>query len=196
MREWRNLTAADGSNPDFYAQLPMRRGRARTQAWFSEGALPIQYRARIAGFAMYPLRYPLPPEDRRATPMAGLFGGRLCAAAIASMSRACAKRLRVLPKRSAARWQPRPANPSMRPAFASAARRNGWIRCVLILYRGCAKRGDLPANAAGIAVRDAKSPPPRCKACCPPFATRIVSPKPTTIFSCYSCFSCGSQRAT
>ncbi|PNE10596.1 MAG: hypothetical protein CR217_13390 [Beijerinckiaceae bacterium] len=52
---------------------------------------------------------------------------KLFAAAIARMSRACAKRRRALPKRRAVSLRAQGANTWTRPSFASAVRRNGWM---------------------------------------------------------------------
>jgi len=66
-----------------------------TRGSFPDGVnAPVQYGARIRSFVVYLLHHQLLPEDRLVELMADLFGVKLAAATIASMSRACAECLR------------------------------------------------------------------------------------------------------
>ena len=105
----------------------------QTRAAFPAGVnAPVQYGARIAAVVLYLLHYQLLPEKRLAALMADLFGVRLAAATIASMSRNCAARLQdfaaaVRDWPCAIAWRRHRSNISTRPAFGSAARPNGCI---------------------------------------------------------------------
>jgi transposase len=129
-----------------------------SRASFPDGInAPVQYGPRIAAFVIYLFHYQLLPEDRLAELMADLFGVKLVAATIASMSRNCAARLQDF----VAAVRDLVAGAAVKHMDETGFRIGGttqWlhIACTALLtfYRVCAKRGSLLANVTGIAVHD------------------------------------------
>ena len=101
---------------------------AKTRAAFPDGVnAPVQYGPRISAFVLYLLHYQLLPEKRLVELLADLLGVKLVTATIARISQDCARRVQgfvdvvrdhVAADRSST-W--------MKPAFGSAAERNGCI---------------------------------------------------------------------
>jgi transposase len=131
---------------------------AKTRAAFPEGVnAPVQYGARIAAFVVYLLHYQLLPEARLVELMADLFGVKLCAATLASMSSACAKRLQGLVETIRDHVAGAPVKHMDETGFRIGGKTQ-WLHvaCTVLLtfYRVCAKRGSLLANVVGIVVHD------------------------------------------
>jgi transposase len=131
---------------------------AKTRAAFPEGVnAPVQYGARIAAFVVYLLHYQLLPEARLVELMADLFGVKLCAATLASMSSACAKRLKGLVETIRDHVAGAPVKHMDETGFRIGGKTQ-WLHvaCTVLLtfYRVCAKRGSLLANVVGIVVHD------------------------------------------
>ena len=134
---------------------------ATTRAAFPEGVnAPVRYGARIAAFVVYLLHFQLLPEARLVELMADLFGVKLSAATIASMSGACATRLNGLVETI----RDHVAGASVKHMDETGFRIGGktqWLHvaCTMLLtfYRVCAKRGGLLADivkVAGVVVHD------------------------------------------
>ena len=134
---------------------------AKTRAAFPEGVnAPVQYGARIAAFVVYLLHFQLLPEARLVALMADLFGVKLSAATIASMSGACATRLNGLVETI----RDHVAGASVKHMDETGFRIGGktqWLHvaCTMLLtfYRVCAKRGGLLSDivkVAGVVVHD------------------------------------------
>ena len=129
-----------------------------TRAAFPEGVnAPVQYGARIAAFVVYLLHYQLLPEDRLVELMADLFGVRIVAATLSTMSRACATRLREF----AATLRDLVAGAPVKHMDETGFRIGGktqWLHVastgLLTFYRACARRGSLLADVIGIVVHD------------------------------------------
>jgi transposase len=129
-----------------------------TRAAFPEGVnAPVQYGARIAAFVVYLLHYQLLPEDRLVELMADLFGVRIVAATLSTMSRACATRLREF----AATLRDLVAGAPVKHMDETGFRIGGktqWLHVastgLLTFYRVCARRGSLLADVIGIVVHD------------------------------------------
>ena len=129
-----------------------------TRGSFPDGVnAPVQYGARIRSFVVYLLHHQLLPEDRLAELMADLFGVKLAAATIASMSRACAERLRGFADTMRDLVAGAPVKHMDETGFRIAGKTQ-WLHvastALLTFYRVCAKRGSLLANVAGIVVHD------------------------------------------
>ena len=101
---------------------------AQTRAPFPEGVnAPVQYGPRIGAFVLYLLHYQLLPEKRLVELMADLLGVTLAAATIARISRDFPGAFKASqmwcgitsPRRRSSTWT--------RPAFGSAARRDGCM---------------------------------------------------------------------
>ena len=131
---------------------------ATTRAAFPSGVnAPVQYGARITAFVIYLLHYQFLPEARLVELMADLFGVKIAAATIASMSRACAKGLKGFGETV----QGLVAGAKVKHMDETGFRIGGktqWLHvaCTVLLtfYRVCAKRGSLLANVVGIVVHD------------------------------------------
>ena len=117
----------------------------------------MQYGARIAAFVVYLLHYQLLPEARLVELMADLFGVKLCAATLASMSSACTKRLKGLVETIRDHVAGAPVKHMDETDFRIGGKTQ-WLHVVctvlLTFYRVCAKRGSLLANVVGIVVHD------------------------------------------
>ena len=117
----------------------------------------MQYGARITAFVIYLLHYQLLPEARLVELMADLFGVKLCAATLASMSGACAKRLKGLVETSRDHVAGAPVKHMDETGFRIGGKTQ-WLHvaCTVLLtfYRVCAKRGSLLADVVGIVVHD------------------------------------------
>jgi len=128
---------------------------ATTRAAFPEGVnAPVQYGARIAAFVIYLLHYQLLPEARLVELMADLFGVKLSAATLASMSGACAKRLKGLVETI----RDCVAGAKVKHMDETGFRIGGktqWLHvactALLTFYRVCAKRGSLLSDIVGVA---------------------------------------------
>jgi transposase len=131
---------------------------AKTRAAFPQGVnAPVQYGARIAAFVIYLLHYQLLPEARLVELMADLFGVKLCAATLAAMSGACAKRLKGVVETI----RDHVAGAKVKHMDETGFRIGGktqWLHVactgLLTFYRVCAKRGSLLANVVGVVVHD------------------------------------------
>jgi len=131
---------------------------ATTRAAFPQGVnAPVQYGARITAFVIYLLHYQLLPEARLVELMADLFGVKLCAATLASMSGACAKRLKGLVETIRDHVAGAPVKHMDETGFRIGGKTQ-WLHvaCTVLLtfYRVCAKRGSLLADVVGIVVHD------------------------------------------
>jgi transposase len=117
----------------------------------------VQYGARIRSFVVYLLHHQLLPEDRLVELMADLFGVKLAAATIASMSRACAERLRGFTEAVRDLVAGAPVKHMDETGFRIAGKTQ-WLHvastALLTFYRVCARRGSLLANVTGIVVHD------------------------------------------
>ena len=90
----------------------------------------MQYGARIAAFVVYLLHYQLLPEARLVELMADLFGVKLSAATLASMSSACAKRVKGVVETIRDRIAGAPIkhmDETDETGFPSAAKRSGFM---------------------------------------------------------------------
>ena len=97
-----------------------------TRAAFPEDVkAPVQYGARIAAVVVYLLHHQLLPEDRLVQSMADLFGVKLAAGTIAAINAVARCVYAASPRRCAMPSPRRRSNAWTKPAFASAARRNG-----------------------------------------------------------------------
>src|ERR1035437_3838038 len=131
---------------------------SKTRASFPDGVnAPVQYGARITAFVIYLLHYQLLPEARLVELMADLFGVKLCAATLASMSGACAKRLKGLVETIRDHVAGAPVKHMDETGFRIGGKTQ-WLHvaCTVLLtfYRVCAKRGSLLADVVGIVVHD------------------------------------------
>lgn len=134
---------------------------ATTRAAFPEGVnAPVQYGARIAAFVIYLLHYQLLPEARLVELMADLFGVKLSAATLASMSGACAKRLKGVVETIRDCIAGAPVKHMDETGFRVGGKTQ-WLHvaCTVLLtfYRVCAKRGSLLSDivsVAGVVVHD------------------------------------------
>jgi transposase len=129
-----------------------------TRGSFPDGVnAPVQYGARIRSFVVYLLHHQLLPEDRLVELMADLFGVKLAAATIASMSRACAECLRGFAEAVRDLVAGAPVKHMDETGFRIAGKTQ-WLHvastALLTFYRVCAKRGSLLADVAGIVVHD------------------------------------------
>ena len=107
---------------------PLRRFGAQMRAPFPEGYAPVQYGPRIGAFVLDLLHYQLLPEKRLVELMADLLGETLAAATIARISRDFARRSPRLPQMRCGITSPRRRSRTWtRPAFGSAARRDGCM---------------------------------------------------------------------
>jgi transposase len=128
---------------------------ATTRAAFPESVnAPVQYGARIAAFVVYLLHYQLLPEARLVELMADLFGVKLSAATLASMSSACAKRLKGVVETIRDRIAGAPVKHMDETGFRVGCKTQ-WLHvaCTMLLtfYRVCAKRGSLLSDIVGVA---------------------------------------------
>jgi transposase len=131
---------------------------ATTRAAFPEGVnAPVQYGARIGAFVVYLLHAQFLPEARLVELMADLFGVKLSAATIASMSRNCAKRLKGFGETLRDLVAGAPVKHMDETGFRIGGKTQ-WLHVastvLLTFYRVCAKRGSLLANVAGVIVHD------------------------------------------
>jgi transposase len=130
----------------------------KTPAAFPAGVdAPVQYGARLAAFVVYLLHFQMLPEDRLVALMADLFNVRLCAATIASMSRACASKLEGVAEALRDRVAGAPVKNMDETGFRIGGKTQ-WLHvaCTVLLtfYRVCAGRGSLLDNVIGIVVHD------------------------------------------
>jgi transposase len=128
---------------------------ATTRAAFPESVnAPVQYGARIAAFVVYLLHYQLLPEARLVELMADLFGVKLSAATLASMSSACAKRVKGVVETIRDRIAGAPVKHMDETGFRVGGKTQ-WLHvaCTMLLtfYRVCAKRGSLLSDIVGVA---------------------------------------------
>jgi transposase len=128
---------------------------ATTRAAFPESVnATVQYGARIAAFVVYLLHYQLLPEARLVELMADLFGVKLSAATLASMSSACAKRLKGVVETIRDRIAGAPVKHMDETGFRVGCKTQ-WLHvaCTMLLtfYRVCAKRGSLLSDIVGVA---------------------------------------------
>jgi transposase len=128
---------------------------ATTRAAFPESVnAPVQYGARIAAFVVYLLHYQLLPEARLVELMADLFGVKLSAATLASMSSACAKRVKGVVETIRDRIAGAPVKHMDETGFRVGGKMQ-WLHvaCTMLLtfYRVCAKRGSLLSDIVGVA---------------------------------------------
>ena len=130
----------------------------KTRGLFPDGVnAPVQYGIRIQSFVIYLLHYQLLPEARLAELMADLFGVKLAAATIATMSRTCAERLRSFAETVRDRVAGAPVKHMDETGFRIGGKTQ-WLHvastALLTFYRVCARRGSLLTNVAGIVVHD------------------------------------------
>ena len=101
---------------------------AKTRAAFPDGVnAPVQYGMRIGAFVLYLLHYQLLPEKRLVELLADLLGVKLVTATIARISQDCARRVQGFVDVCETMSQRRRSSTWMKPAFGSAAERNGCI---------------------------------------------------------------------
>lgn len=132
-----------------------------TRAAFPEGvAAPVQYGARIAAFAVYLQHFQMLPEDRLSMLMADLFGINICAATIANMSRACARRVDGFVRSVRDLVAKAPVKHMDETGFRIGGKTQ-WLHVacttMLTFYRACARRGEMLSEAVkvtGIIVHD------------------------------------------
>src|SRR6202165_2885037 len=129
-----------------------------TRGSFPDGVnAPVQYGTRIRSFVVYLLHHQLLPEDRLVELMADLFGVKLAAATIASMSRTCAERLRSFTEAVRDLVAGAPVKHMDETGFRIGGKTQ-WLHvastALLTFYRVCARRGSLLANVVGIVVHD------------------------------------------
>jgi len=130
----------------------------KTRGLFPDGVnAPVQYGIRIQSFVIYLLHYQLLPEARLAELMADLFGVKLAAATIATMSRTCAERLRSFAETVRDLVAGAPVKHMDETGFRIGGKTQ-WLHvastALLTFYRVCARRGSLLTNVAGIVVHD------------------------------------------
>ena len=130
----------------------------KTRGLFPDGVnAPVQYGIRIQSFVIYLLHYQLLPEARLAELLADLFGVKLAAATIATMSRTCAERLRSFAETVRDLVAGAPVKHMDETGFRIGGKTQ-WLHvastALLTFYRVCARRGSLLANVAGIVVHD------------------------------------------
>jgi len=130
----------------------------KTRGLFPDGVnAPVQYGIRIQSFVIYLLHYQLLPEARLAELMADLFGVKLAAATIATMSRTCAERLRGFAETVRDLVAGAPVKHMDETGFRIGGKTQ-WLHvastALLTFYRVCARRGSLLTNVAGIVVHD------------------------------------------
>ena len=121
--------------------------KGMTQAAFPEGVnAPVQYGPRIAAFVAYLLHFQMLPEDRLVTLMRDLFGISLCAATIANMSRACARRVEGFSQTVRDLVAGAPVKHMDETGFRIAGKTQ-WLHvsctALLTFYHVCAKRSGL-----------------------------------------------------
>ena len=131
---------------------------ARTRGAFPDGVnAPVQYGARLAAFVIYLAHQQLLPEKRLVALMADLFGVKLAASTIASMSRACAGGLKGFAGTVRGLVAGAPVKHMDETGFRIGGRTQ-WLHvaCTALpaFYRTCARRGSLLADVAGIVVHD------------------------------------------
>src|ERR1700675_3027866 len=129
-----------------------------TRGSFPDGVnAPVQYGTRIRSFVVYLLHHQLLPEDRLVELMADLFGMKLAAATIASMSRTCAERLRGFTEAMRDLVAGAPVKHMDETGFRIGGKTQ-WLHvastALLTFYRVCARRGSLLTNVSGIVVHD------------------------------------------
>src|ERR1700693_3186336 len=129
-----------------------------TRGSFPDGVnAPVQYGTRIRSFVVYLLHHQLLPEDRLVELMADLFGVKLAAATIATMSRTCAERLRSFAETVRDLVAGAPVKHMDETGFRIGGKTQ-WLHvastALLTFYRVCARRGSLLTNVAGIVVHD------------------------------------------
>ena len=129
-----------------------------TRAAFPEGVnAPVQYGARIAAFVVYLLHYQLLPEDRLVELMTDLFGVKLAAGTIATISQNCARRLRDFVETLRDLVARAPVKHMDETGFRIGGKTQ-WLHVastgLLTFYRVCARRGSLLAHVVGIVVHD------------------------------------------
>jgi transposase len=129
-----------------------------TRAAFPEGVnAPVQYGARIAAFVVYLLHYQLLPEDRLVELMTDLFGVKLAAGTVATISQNCARRLRDFVETLRDLVARAPVKHMDETGFRISGKTQ-WLHVastgLLTFYRVCARRGSLLANVIGIVVHD------------------------------------------
>src|SRR5450830_68877 len=129
-----------------------------TRAAFPEGVnAPVQYGARIAAFVVYLLHYQLLPEDRLVELMTDLFGVKLAAGTIATISQNCARRLHDFVETLRDLVARAPVKHMDETGFRIGGKTQ-WLHVastgLLTFYRVCARRGSLLANVVGIVVHD------------------------------------------
>src|SRR5450830_366325 len=129
-----------------------------TRAAFPEGVnAPVQYGARIAAFVVYLLHYQLLPEDRLVELMTDLFGVKLAAGTIATISQNCARRLHDFVETLRDLVARAPVKYMDETGFRIGGKTQ-WLHVastgLLTFYRVCARRGSLLANVVGIVVHD------------------------------------------
>src|ERR1700680_4230067 len=130
----------------------------KTRGLFPDGVnAPVQYGIRIQSFVIYLLHYQLLPEARLAELMADLFGVKLAAATIATMSRTWAGRRRSFAETVRDLGAGAPVKHMDETGFRIGGKTQ-WLHvastALLTFYRVCAKRGSLLANVIGIVVHD------------------------------------------
>jgi len=131
---------------------------AKTRGAFPQGVnAPVQYGARITAFVVYLLHYQFLPEARLVELMAALFGVKLSAATIASMSRNCAKGLKQFAETVCDLVVGAPVKHMDETGFRIGGKLR-WLHVastsLLTFYRVCLKRGSLLANVAGVVIHD------------------------------------------
>ena len=129
-----------------------------TRAAFPEGVnAPVQYGARIVAFVVYLLHYQLLPEDRLVELMTDLFGVKLAAGTIATISQNCARRLRDFVETLRDLVARAPVKHMDETGFRIGGKTQ-WLHVastgLLTFYRVCARRGSLLADVVGIVVHD------------------------------------------
>ena len=129
-----------------------------TRAAFPEGVnAPVQYGARIAAFVVYLLHYQLLPEDRLVELMTDLFGVKLAAGTVATISQNCARRLRDFVETLRDLVARAPVKHMDETGFRIGGKTQ-WLHVastgLLTFYRVCARRGSLLAHVVGIVVHD------------------------------------------
>ena len=130
----------------------------KTRGAFPDGvSAPVQYGARLAAFVIYLAHQQLLPEKRLVALMTDLFGVKLAAATIASMSRACAGSLKGFVETVRGLVAGAPVKHMDETGFRIGGKTQ-WLHvaCTVLLtfYRTCAKRGSLLGDVTGIVVHD------------------------------------------
>src|SRR6202049_638177 len=130
----------------------------KTLGLFPDGVnAPVQYGIRIQSLVIYLLHYQLLPEARLAELMADLFGVKLGAATIATMSRTRAERLGSFAATGRELVVGAPVKHMDETGFRIGGKTQ-WLHiastAALTFYRVCARRGSLLANVIGTVVHD------------------------------------------